>query len=83
MTLLAQLAAALAIVSTGIVNGTDAFFAIVQRSALARVNDATLTAIIGNVHRFADKRMPAPGTDVSAVRARRSAGTPPVASPLS
>lgn len=61
MTLLSQLAALLAIVSTGIVYGTDVFCALVQRSALARVDDATLTAIMGNVHRFADRRMPAPG----------------------
>ncbi|TCN40097.1 uncharacterized protein DUF1772 [Kribbella orskensis] len=61
MTLLSQLAALLAIVSTGIVYGTDAFCALVLRSALARVDDATLTASVGNVHRFADRRMPAPG----------------------
>lgn len=61
MTLLAELAAILAIVSTGIVYGTDAFCAIVQRSALAHVDDATLTAMMGNLHRVADKRMPTPG----------------------
>jgi len=61
MTLLAQLAALLAIVGTGIVYGTDVFCALVQRSALARVDDATLTAVMGNMHRFADRRMPAPG----------------------
>jgi hypothetical protein len=61
MTLLSQLAALLAIVSTGIVYGTDVFCALVLRSALARVDDASLTAIMGNVHRFADRRMPAPG----------------------
>ena len=44
MTLIAQLAALLAIVSTGVVHGTDAFGALVQRPALARVDDATLTA---------------------------------------
>ena len=61
MTLLSQFAALLAIVSTGIVYGTDAFCALVLRSALARVDDATLTATMGNVHRFADRRMPVPG----------------------
>ena len=61
MTLLSQLAALLAIVSTGIVYGTDAFCALVQRPALSRVDDATLTAVMGNVHRFGDRRMPAPG----------------------
>ena len=61
MTLLAQLAALLAIVSTGVVYGTDAFCALVQRPALARVDDAALTAVMGNVHRYGDRRMPAPG----------------------
>lgn len=61
MTLLAQLAALLAIVATGVVYGTDAFCALVQRPALARVDDATLVAVMGNVHRFGDRRMPAPG----------------------
>jgi hypothetical protein len=61
MTLLAQLAALVAIVSTGVVYGTDTFCALVQRPALTRVDDATLTAIMGNVHRYGDRRMPAPG----------------------
>ena len=61
MTLLAQLAALVAIVSTGVVYGTDTFSALVQRPALARVDDATLTAIMGNVHRYGDGRLPAPG----------------------
>jgi len=61
VTLLAQFAALLAIVSTGVVYGTDAFCALVLRPALARVDDATLTAIMGNVHRYGDRRMPAPG----------------------
>ncbi len=41
--------------------GTDAFCALVQRPALARVDDATLTAVMGNVHRFGDRRLPVPG----------------------
>jgi len=61
VTLLSQLAALAAIVGTGVVYGTDVFCALVQRPALARVDDAALTAVMGNVHRFADRRMPAPG----------------------
>src|SRR5262249_56428923 len=61
VTLLAQLAALLAIVSTGIVYGTDAFCALVQRPALARVDDPALTAVMGNVHRYGDRRMRVPG----------------------
>ena len=61
MTLLAQLAALLAIVSTGVVYGTDVFCALVQRPALSRVDDTALTAVMGNVHRYGDQRMPIPG----------------------
>jgi hypothetical protein len=61
VTLLAQLAALVAILSTGVVYGTDVFCALVQRPALARVDDEALTTVMGNVHRYGDRRMPAPG----------------------
>jgi hypothetical protein len=61
MHLAAHLAALIAVLSTGVVYGTDVFCALVQRPALARVDDATLTAIMGNVHRFGDQRLPIPG----------------------
>ena len=61
MTLLTQLTALLAIMGTGVVYGTDVFGAIAQRPALARVDDAALTAVMGNLHRYADRRMPVPG----------------------
>ena len=41
--------------------GTATFCAVVQRPALARVDDASLTTVMGNVHRFGDQRMPGPG----------------------
>ena len=58
---LAQLAAIIAVLSTGVIYGTDVFCALVQRPALARVDDAALTAVMGNVHRFGDGRLAAPG----------------------
>jgi Domain of unknown function (DUF1772) len=58
---LAQLAAVIALLSTTVIYGTDVFCALVQRPALARVDDATLTAVMGNVHRFGDGRLPIPG----------------------
>ena len=61
MMLLAHLAAVIAVLSTAVIYGTDVFCALVQRPALARVDDATLTAVMGNVHRFGDQRLPAPG----------------------
>jgi len=57
----AQLAALIAIMSVGVIYGTDVFCAVVLRPALARVDDATLTVVMGNVHRFGDRRMPVPG----------------------
>ena len=59
--LLGHLAAVIAVLSTGVIYGTDVFCALVQRPALARVDDATLTAVMGNAHRFGDQRLPAPG----------------------
>jgi Na+-transporting methylmalonyl-CoA/oxaloacetate decarboxylase gamma subunit len=61
MHLAAHIAALIAVMSTGIVYGTDVFCALVQRPALARVDDVALTAVMGNVHRVADQRMPVPG----------------------
>lgn len=75
MTLLSQLAALAAVAGTGVVYGTDVFCALVQRPALARVDDAALTAVMGNVHRFADRRMPVPGiVGVAAAGACRRPG---------
>jgi hypothetical protein len=61
VTVLAQLAALVAVLGTAVIYGTDVFCALVQRPALARVDDAALTAVMGNVHRFGDRRMPVPG----------------------
>jgi hypothetical protein len=58
---LAQIAALTGILGVGLVWGTDAFCALVQRPALARVTDASLTTVMGNVHRYGDQRMPVPG----------------------
>ena len=46
---------------TGVVYGTDVFCAMVQRPALAHVDDRALLAVMGNVHRYGDRRMPVPG----------------------
>ena len=61
MTQFAQLAALIAVMGTGVVYGTDVFCAMVLRPALARVDDQALGAVTGFVHRYGDRRMPAPG----------------------
>lgn len=58
---LAKLFALIAVLGTAVVYGTDVFCAMVQRPALARVNDRVLLAVMENVHRYGDQRMPVPG----------------------
>jgi Domain of unknown function (DUF1772) len=53
--------ALIAVLGTAVVYGTDVFCAMVQRPALARVDDAALLAVMGNIHRYGDRRMPVPG----------------------
>jgi hypothetical protein len=61
MTELARVAALIAVLGTAVVYGTDVFCAMVQRPALALVDDGALVAVMGNVHRYGDRRMPLPG----------------------
>jgi hypothetical protein len=51
----------IAMLGTAVVYGTDVFCAMVQRPALARIDDAALVVVMGNVHRYGDRRMPLPG----------------------
>jgi len=53
--------AVIAVLGTAVVYGTDVFCALVQRPALAHVDDRALVAVMGNVHRYGDRRMPVPG----------------------
>jgi hypothetical protein len=61
MTELARVAALVAVLGTAVVYGTDVFCAMVQRPALARVDDGSLVEVMGYVHRYGDRRMPVPG----------------------
>ncbi len=61
MTELARVAALIGVLGTAVVFGTDVFCAMVQRPALALVDDQALVAVMGNVHRYGDRRMPLPG----------------------
>jgi hypothetical protein len=58
---LVHIAALIAVLGTAVVYGTDVFCAVVQRPALAAVDDRALVAVMGNVHRYGDRRMPLPG----------------------
>jgi hypothetical protein len=69
---LPRMAALIAVLGTSVVFGTDVFCAIVQRPALAAVDDRALVTVMGNVHRYGDRRMPVPGV-VGLVAAATSA----------
>ena len=71
--MIAKLFALVAVLGTAVVYGTDVFCAIVQRPALARVDDRALLAVMGNVHRYGGRRMPLPGA-LGVVAAAISAG---------
>jgi hypothetical protein len=55
-------AAFVGILTAAIGYGTDVFEALVQRPALARVDDATVAAVMGRIHEYGDRRLPIPGT---------------------
>jgi len=57
----AKLSIVIALLGTAVIYGTDVFCALVQRPAVAAVDDRALVAVMGNVHRYGDRRMPAPG----------------------
>ena len=73
MTDFASVAALIAVLGTAVVYGTDVFCAMVQRPALALIDDGALVAVMGNVHRYGDRRMPVPGV-VGMIAAAASAG---------
>ena len=52
-----EILAGLAILANAVIYGTDVFGAIVQRPAVAAVDDRTLTQLLGHVHRIADRRL--------------------------
>jgi hypothetical protein len=58
---LASATALIAVLGTAVIFGTDVFCAMVQRPALAAIDDRALVAVMGNVHRYGDRRMPLPG----------------------
>jgi hypothetical protein len=57
----ADLFALIAVLATAVVYGTDVFCAMVQRPALAHVDNGSLLAVMANIHRYGDRRMPVPG----------------------
>jgi hypothetical protein len=56
MRTLIEVLAGLAILANAVIYGTDVFGAIVQRPAIAAVDDRSLTQVMGQIHRVADRR---------------------------
>jgi hypothetical protein len=61
VTILSHVLAGVALMAGAVIYGTDVFCAIVQRPALAGVDDRTLTSVMGRVHQYGDRRLPVPG----------------------
>ncbi len=81
MNLFATIAALTGVLTAGIIYGTDVFCALVQRPALARLDDAAMAAVMGRVHEYGDRRLPVPGVigilaAVTATAARAVSGSP-------
>src|SRR5262245_39883797 len=53
--------AALAVLSVGVIYGTDIFSAAVLRPAMAALADRELTQAAGRIHQYGDQRLPLPG----------------------
>lgn len=49
---------ALALLSVGVVYGTDVFFTVIGRRALARSTDQSIADVMGHLHEIGDTRMP-------------------------
>ena len=52
---------AIAVVTTAIVFGTDVFFALVGKKAVAKSNESSIADVMGHFHQVADTRMPVIG----------------------
>jgi hypothetical protein len=70
--------AGVALMAGAVIYGTDVFCAIVQRPALAFVDDRTLTSVMGRVHQYGDRRLPVPGA-LSVIAAAAAAVTAAIA----
>jgi hypothetical protein len=70
----AKLFGLIAALGTPVVYGSDVFCAMVQRPALARVDDRVQVAVMGKVHRYGDRRMSLPGVAGRCRRHLRSTG---------
>jgi hypothetical protein len=67
-------AALVAVATTALIYGTDLFCALVLRPAAAGAADSSVADLLGRVHEYGDRRLPAPGVMCSWFRNRSEAG---------
>jgi len=75
MRTLIEIIVGLAILANAVIYGTDVFGAIIQRPAVAAVDDCTLTQVMGHIHRVADRRLAVFSIGAAAVTAALAAAT--------
>jgi hypothetical protein len=61
ISIITQLLLIIAILSTGVVYGTDVFYAIAGKKAAQQSKDSSIADLNGHTHLIADKRMPVVG----------------------
>jgi hypothetical protein len=61
VSLFATIASLTGVLTAGIIYGTDVFCALVQRPALARLDDATMAAVMGRLHEYGEPAAAGPG----------------------
>jgi hypothetical protein len=62
VTSLATAAAVVAIATAAVIYGTDIFSALVLRPAAVGAAEASVADLLGRIHEYGDRRLPAPGT---------------------
>lgn len=81
MSTFATIADLIGVLAAGIICGTDVFCALVLRPALRHLDDNTMIAVMGRLHQYGDRRLPAPGVigilaAVTATGAWAASGSP-------
>ena len=61
MLVASQALVSVAVLSVGVIYGTDIFSALVLRPAMAALTDRELTQAAGRIHEYGDQRLPLPG----------------------
>jgi len=56
--LISEMLLVIAVLTTGVVYGTDVFFALIVKKAVKKSDDSSIADLIGWIHLIADKRMP-------------------------